>query len=247
MKFLPKWGLSLFFLLLATFAFSQKAANDSSAVKTDTLETEEVNVVDIIIQRGLMAGTNNVGDLTSLKNSSGTWFVGLGFKIPVLKNKAGFRLTPGIAWTKLNYDSVDVAKTFPDLPDGVDYNFQKHRLAYFQVPLGAYMNFSVDPKGRALIFGEAGGFVGYRIGGVLRYGENSVRDQVIRTKISNIPDMKNLQYGLYGRVGYKNVALNVQYRITDLFEKYKTDVEGNDTGILNPIFPQLEFGLTILL
>lgn len=247
MKFLVSRGLCLLLFSVCFATFGQEISSDSTSVEKNNLNTEEVNVVDIVLQRGLMVGVGNTSDETQIKNSSGSWFVGLGFKIPVLKNRAGFRLTPGLAFTKLNYDSVDVAKIFPDLPGGVDYNFQKHRLTYLQVPLGVYVNFSVDEKGRALIFGEAGGYVGYRIAGVLRHGENSVRDQQIRTKITNVADMENLQYGLYGRVGYKSIAIHAQYRITRLFNKEKTDVEGANTGIPNPAFPQLEVGISFLL
>lgn len=250
MKILSYKSLLLLLFSFCLTAFAQPNSSDSLSVRKDTFETEEINVVDIVIQRGLMLGAGNFSDLTRIKNSSGTWFVGLGFKIPVLKNKAGFRLTPGFAWTKLNYDSVDVQKVFPDLPGGVDYNFQRHRLAYFQVPLGAYVNFSTDAKGRPLIFGEAGGYVGYRVSGVLRYGENSVRDQQIRTKITNIPDTEPLQYGFYGRLGYKSFAIHAQYRITPLFSEYKTEAQGGttvNTDILNPVFPQLELGISLLL
>jgi len=121
-----------------------------------------------------------------------------------------------------------------------------------------YVNFTTDEKGRPQIFGEAGGYIGYRIGGVLRHGENrdrteqindvkKVRNQQVRTKISNIADMENIQYGLYVRAGYRNIAVFAQYRLTDLFTEFKTNVLGNNTAAKNPLFPPLEFGLTLLL
>ncbi len=244
----PK-SLILFLLIcLCSYALqAQESSGDKITTKADTMETEEVNVVDIVLQRSLMTGAKNVSELTRIKNTSGSWFVGLGFKIPVVKNKAGFRLTPGLSFVKLNYDSVDIAKTFPDLPGGVDYTFQRHRLTYFQLPLGAYVNFTTDEKGRPQIFGEAGGYLGYRLGGVLRYGEISLRDQQIRTKITNIPDMENLQYGIYGRLGYKNLAICMKYRMTRLFIPFKSDLNDNPTTVRNPIFPRLEIGLSLLL
>jgi hypothetical protein len=257
MKLILKGGLLILLFIFARTAFGQDALRDSTRSGIDSMQTEEVNVVDIIIQRGLMVGNGDTTNSTPIKNTSGTWFVGLGFKIPVIKNKAGFRLTPGLAFTKLNYDSVNVGKEFPGLIDSTeskDYFFQKHRLAYFQVPLGVYVNFTTDEKGRPQIFGEAGGYIGYRIGGVLRYGENKVRidadgeaqDQQVRTKITNIPDMEPLQYGFYGRLGYKNVAFNVNYRVPRLFKEPRTNDLGELDGT-NPLFPRLELGVTLLL
>ena len=237
MKLILKGGLLILLFIFAQTAFGQDALRDSTRSGIDSMQTEEVNVVDIIIQRSLMLGNT---DTTT-----------------AIKNKAGFRLTPGLAFTKLNYDSVNVGKEFPGLIDSTeskDYFFQKHRLAYFQVPLGVYVNFTTDEKGRPQIFGEAGGYIGYRIGGVLRYGENKVRidadgeaqDQQVRTKITNIPDMEPLQYGFYGRLGYKNVAFNVNYRVPRLFKEPRTNDLGELDGT-NPLFPRLELGVTLLL
>lgn len=255
MKLILKGGLLILLFIFAQTAFGQDALRDSTRSGIDSMQTEEVNVVDIIIQRGLMVGNRDITVSTPIKNTSGTWFVGLGFKIPVIKNKAGFRLTPGLAFTKLNHDEINSGNDFPGLKDSTkDYFFQKHRLAYAQVPLGVYVNFTTDEKGRPQIFGELGGYVGYRIGGVLRYGENKVRidadgeaqNQQVRTKITNIPDMELLQYGFYGRVGYKNVAFNVNYRDPRLFKLQRTNDLGTEVGT-NPVFPQIEMGITLLL
>ena len=247
MKLVKILSLFLIHIFICQASFAQDIPQDSSLVDTSALETEEINVIDIIFQRSLLLGATSAE--TDIKNSSGSSFVGLGFKLPLVKNKAGFRVAPGFAWMKLNYDSINKPESniFPDLTDSLGYTFQRHRISYIQLPVGIYVNFNTDEKGRPQIFGEIGGYVGYRVSRVLRYGQSSVREQQIRTKVTNIPDTRDLQYGLYGRLGYKKIAFYGQYRLERLFAPKKTDLNNVSTEILNPTFPQLELGVTILL
>jgi hypothetical protein len=248
MKRCPFLATLLLFCCLPILSQAQEAEpSQDTPLPADSLDMdlEEPNAYDLILQRSLMLGDSD--ELTDIRNSSGNWFLGLGFKLPLIRHRMGFRIQPGIAWTKINYDSVQVAKTFPDLPEGPDYSFQRHRLTYAQLPIGIYYNFTLDEEKRARVFLEAGGYVGYRLSGVLKYGENGVRDQSITTKVTNVPDMKNLQYGLYGRLGYRMIAIYGQYRLSSLFTDFKTDLDGVATSTPNPAFPQFEIGISLLL
>lgn len=233
----------LIFLLLGLLGLSSLMAQETQNDSIAPMQLEEPNRFDFIIQRSLLLGSAD--SMAVLKNSSGSWFLGLGFKLPIAHNRLGVRVQPGINWLKFNHAQNDTSKSFPNSRN--DYSVQRHRLAYVELPVGVYYNITLDEERNPKAFVEAGGFVGYGFDFVLKTKETTLRDQGVTTKTNNLPDVEPLRYGLYGRVGYRWLALHVSYRLTDVFEPFVTDIDGTVTTTPYPIFPSVQFGVTVLL
>ena len=182
--------LFLGFCLIA--CFQQIQAQDSipeRVINSDPLAVQMPNTFDFVFQRDYMLGSGDA-DTASLRGS-GSWFIGLGFKIPFADNRFGIRVTPGINWLKINYDHTDSDKQFPIIGDtvvsnlypdlstitdpevralvqeqldalasrlkNVDYELQRHRLTYVDVPVGIYANLTRDENRKGEVFVEGGG------------------------------------------------------------------------------------------
>lgn len=199
---------------------------------------DELDRFNFIVQRGILLGGSP--DFAPLRTTSGSWFLGLGFKAPLKQNRIGFRIQPGIEWLRLNYNQSTEDKQFPDT---VRYAFsQLHRIAYASLPVGFYYNLTVDSLRNAQIFIEAGGFAGYSIGSVLKYSDRNVLDQQVQTRISNVQDLQRLQYGLYLRAGYRRIAATFSYRLTDIFQAVEFA-----PGQPYPVFSRAQISLTAML
>jgi hypothetical protein len=104
------------FLLPSSFFFAQDSIPER-VINKSPLELEAANTFDFIFHRDYILGSGDA-DTASLRGS-GSWFIGLGFKIPLAKNRMGFRISPGFNWLKLNYDHTDEDKQFPVIADTV--------------------------------------------------------------------------------------------------------------------------------
>ena len=233
----------LIFLMLCFLGLYGLQAQETKKDSIPALQLEEPNRFDFILQRSILLGKADT--MATLKNSSGSWFIGLGFKLPIAQNRLGVRVQPGINWLKFNHALNDTTKSFPD--SRTDYTLQRHRLAYLEVPVGIYYNISLDEERNPKAFVEAGGFAGYGFSFVLKTKETTVRDQGLKTKTSNLPDLEALRYGVYARAGYRWFALHFSYRLTNVFEPFVTNIDGTVTTTPYPIFPSAQFGVTVFL
>jgi hypothetical protein len=107
------------FLFPLGFTFAQDSI-PARVINKSPLELEAANTFDFIVQRDYLIGSGDA-DTASLRGS-GSWFLGLGFKIPIAKNRLGFRISPRFNWLKINYDHTDEDKRFPIIADTVVSN-----------------------------------------------------------------------------------------------------------------------------
>ncbi|MEM6261781.1 MAG: outer membrane beta-barrel protein [Bacteroidota bacterium] len=252
-------------LVMVTFSIHLQAQEVDSAL---VMKVEDVSRFDLVFQRSFLLGA---ADATfPMQSTSGSYFVGLGFKFGFLNNKLGIRAQPGINWLRLNYSTND--DLFPEssiLPQdssqqNATFEIQRHRLTYFEVPLGIYFNISQDEDLNPKAFIEAGGFISYLFAEMLKEGTRANESApLIRTKtpeIAYIGSDQRLRYGLYARAGYRWFALFASLRLSDVFEpgaviRNSADeaVVGTDGELLSvpqkteDMVPQLQIGVTIFL
>lgn len=255
--------LSIILLGLLTFGniYGQEVTELEADSTTLSIEDEDFRTelpVDrasnfsLIFQRGFMLVTDKVDSVNFNGGLSGSFTLATSFKINLFKNTVGLRLQPGITWIKADYAQTN-ANTFPSVPDSFSSSWivssEKHRFTYLEMPIGIYVNLSKDEDGDTKAFIEAGGYFGYKMGGAykLKYDDTAV-DEVVTVKRTGIRDLEELRYGIYGRVGYKWIALYYSYRLTDIFQEFRTDAEtGAATSFKYPKYPEMELGISIFL
>lgn len=251
-------------------SFAQDSIPEPVINKTP-LKFDPANTFDLVIQRDFALGMGDA-DTASLRGA-GSWFVGLGFKIPLAQNRYGFRITPGFNWLKINYDHTDANKQFPIIADtvistqypdlstiedsaqratalaqlnalaailsNVDYELQRHRLTYLEVPIGFYYNFSRDEKLRSEAFIEAGGIIAFNLSNVFKFRYQNRQDQSVLSRVNEVPDVEQFRFGWYARAGYRKFAATFSYRNSYIF--------GFEKNAGRHYFPQIHMGLTYML
>ncbi|MFK7970090.1 MAG: outer membrane beta-barrel protein [Bacteroidia bacterium] len=268
---LRKYFLFAAITLFAYTGFAQQDSIPPRVMNESPLPLEVPNTFDFILQRGFLVG-NGDADTASLR-TSGSWFLGMGFKIPLANNRFGFRITPGINWLKINYDHTDGDKRFPLIADtvvsnlypdltsiedsaarstaldqlnalaarlrNVEYDLQRQRLTYIEVPIGVYFNIKKDEENKAVAFVEAGGIIAYNISGIFKYRYNNRQDQSVQSRVNEVPDVEAFRYGWYARLGYKKVSASINYRSSYIFT-FEKDLQAHK-------FPQLQLGIGVSL
>ena len=190
----------------------------------------------------LTAGESDNAPVNS--GSSGSYFMGLAFKVNLANNDVGLQFTPGINWLKLIYRQED-AKTFPS--DTTGYNIEKHRIPYAELPIGIYVNLSKDEDGDPRVFLEGGGYLGYKIGGIYKIKFDNTEGQAVKVRTGGVKDLEDWRYGFYGRLGYKRWALYGSYRLSRIFTESSSGANGLEVGADNPTFPKVEIGISVIL
>lgn len=248
--------------MVITAVFSQvipPAESDSAEKKPPLVDPKVMNLntdppskFDLVFNRGfILTGTSQ--DTVPVNGSnSGTFSIGGGIKFPLANNTFGIRLTPGVAFTQINYNQTSV-KTFPTIPDSLPFTLtsEKHRLMYVEVPLGVYFNVSRDEDNDPKLFVEAGGYFGYMMGASYSYRYNNSAGQRVKVQTRDLEKEENefqrIRYGIYGRLGYKWAALYINYRLSNVLDEFANNPPKDVVGYKNPKFPPIEVGLTIFL
>ncbi|MEO0473859.1 MAG: outer membrane beta-barrel protein [Bacteroidota bacterium] len=241
-------------LLLSLLAFPLMAQENEA--KTDSLQinpqADPPRTFSLVFDRGfLLTGSAQPDSVPISGNSSGTFFIGGGFRVPFGKNVVGLRITPGFAWTTHNYNQTS-AKSFPTVPDSLAQSLTSEsiRIGSVQLPVGVYINFSRDEDNDPKFFMELGGYAGYVTGVNYR---NRFEDGVrrVQTRIRGLEkeadEYRRLRYGLYGRLGYKWAALMIKVRLSDVYDEFANTPPNGITGYKNPKIPPIQFGFTIQL
>ncbi|MEM8887230.1 MAG: porin family protein [Bacteroidota bacterium] len=224
--------------------------------KEDNLPVDAARRFSLVFNRTLQT-TNGTADTIPLNGTgSGTFFIGGGIRIPLGGKVANIRLAPGISWTGFNYNQTNL-KRFPTFAnDSTNLSLEKHSLTHIDLPLSFYFNFSRDEDGDPRFFVELGGYASYLMAASykIRYeDENGLR---VREKIKDLhalegdnAEFERLRYGAFARVGFKWIALYLDYRLSDVFDENGGTVINPDTpaGFLNPVFEPLQIGISIFL
>lgn len=208
----------------------------------------------LVFNRGLMIANSSPDSVPLNGNSSGTYSIGGGIKINLVKNVVRLRMTPSIAWTHFNYDQTNL-KTFPTVGDSLpfDLTLEKHTLVFGELPVGLIFNLTTDEDGDPRFFVEAGGYIGYLLAAnyKTRYkDDDGLRVKEKRRDLNNLDsELEQLRYGLYGRVGYKWASLYFSFRLSDVFDEFTNPALRPIASeqYKNPIIPPMELGITIFL
>lgn len=240
--------------VLAQQTEEKPAAKEKKEKTATPLPADRASNFSLLFQRGFMLVTEKTDTVNLNGGLSGSFTVGTSFKVNLFKNVVGLRLQPGITWSKADYAQTR-ANTFPSIQDSFPANWivnsEKHRFTFLELPIGLYVNLTKDEDGDPRLFLEAGGYFGYRTGGAykLKYDEvNGEQTQTVTLKRANVPDLENLRYGIYGRFGYKWIALYYAYRLSDVFQPFRTDpATGLPTSFRYPRYAPMELGVTIFL
>ncbi|MDX2247593.1 MAG: porin family protein [Bacteroidia bacterium] len=248
-------GTFLFIVFLFTYSFSQdtiKSQPLSPALPADDLPSDPPSRFDLVFNRGLMLVSSTQDSVPISGSNSGTFFIGGGIKFPLAKNKMGIRVTPGVAFSRIQYNQTTI-KTFPTIPDSLSFTLtsEKHSLTYVELPLGFYLNISRDEDNDPKFFVEAGGYVGYLLSASYKTKYVNSDGQRVKTQVSDLEkieaEFERIRYGLYGRLGYKWASLYYSFRLSALFDEFANDPPRGGQGYKNPVIPPMEVGLTIFL
>lgn len=206
--------------------------------RSDNLPVDRPRFFNLIFNRTFQISPSNEESAGAPINSftSGNYFLGASFKTNFNHGSFGFRFQPGLAWQLLSYEQLD-AKTFPSTT--TDLDLERHRMMYLEVPVGIFVNITKDEDGDPLVHIEGGAYAGYLLNSAYKVKFQNSLGQEVKTVTKDIPDLQDVRYGLYGRVGYKWLSLYYSYRLSDLFKENTT----------NPIpgMPRMEFGFSFIL
>ncbi|MEZ4776554.1 MAG: outer membrane beta-barrel protein [Bacteroidia bacterium] len=256
-----KYIIGTFFLtvLHTVFLFSVSFSQDTIKPQplppqpaADDLPADPPSRFDLVFNRGLMLVSSTQDSVPISGSNSGTFFIGGGIKFPLANNTMGIRATPGIAFSRIQYNQTSI-KTFPTIPDSLSFTLtgEKHSLIYAELPLGFYVNISRDEDNDPKFFVEGGGYLGYLFSASYKSKYVNSDGQRVKTQISDLEkisdEFQRIRYGIYARVGYKWASLYYSFRLSALFDEFANDPPRGGAGYKNPIIPPMEVGLTIFL
>lgn len=209
--------------------------------------------IELLFNRSFLVGANRIDTVPLNTFNSGSYSLGLSFRIPLANNLVGFRLAPSISWLRLVYNQ-SANKTFPTLADtlGPPLDRERHQLTALDLPVSFYYNITRDEDRDPRFFLEVGGYVGYLIGANYkqRYDDSDIR---VTNRLGQLQRLEGqferLRYGLFGRVGFKWISLYANYRLTRVFGEFthpELRPRASDS-FRNPEIPPLELGVSILL
>ncbi|MEM9984524.1 MAG: outer membrane beta-barrel protein [Bacteroidota bacterium] len=257
-------GILCFILGIGMHAL--QAQVDSTVVDTSGFESfekeqkkrppsyEDAKRFNLLFTRGLMLGATSLDSVPINGLGSGTFQLQAGFKLHLPGNLVGFRLSPGITWTRLAYNQNDL-KTFPTIEDslGLSLERERHLITYLELPISVFVNITKDEDGDSELFLEAGGFVGYLLSGNYkrRYPDGNDLDVVFTERGLQRLDSEwePLQYGVFGRIGYKWAAVYYRFRLTSLLDEFTNPLRRpiDSEAYRNPPFPPMELGISVFL
>lgn len=227
----------------------------------ESMDAESVKVGDdrarnfsLVFNRGLMLTGASPDTVPLNGNSSGSYSIGGGIRIPIIKDAVRLRVTPSISWTHFTYDQTNL-KTFPTVADSLpqQLTLEKHTLMFGGLPVGVMINMSRDEDGDPRFFVEMGGYVGYLLGANYKTRYKDSEGLRVKNKRRDLEGIENeferLRYGLYARAGYKWASLYFSFRLSDVFDEF-TNPSLRPTsfeGYRNPKIPPMEIGISVFL
>lgn len=226
----------LFYCLICSYLKAQHPASIGSKNRPE-------QYFDLILVRGSILNPGKIDTAILSSPASGSLFIGSGIRIPVIKKLLHLHLQPGFSWTRLVYEQ-QLSKRFPN---SSIFDKEKHSLFYGEFPIGLQLTFPRQRTAKTAYMIEGGGYAGYLISGsYITLSENALGQQV-RQRIRQLRDTDPLRYGVYGRIGYGKLIVQVNYRLSPFFDPFRTEPDGTDSHFRIPEFSQLELGIGIKL
>jgi len=244
-----KFALTIFLFLFSLQQSYGQSGNENIALpKNDRVPVAGSEKVDLILSRTFLVESPDGVSLN--QGRSGTYSIGIGYGIPLGK-AVEIKLEPRLTWQKLVFTDKDTTgKYFPSPTAGPDYIFEKMRMSYIEVPLGLKLKLArnIEDKYKFLI--EAGFSFGFNVGSTFKSrfeidtNNNGNNDGLITSKVTNIPEVAELRYGPFGRIGTNWISLYGFYRMSNIFNEGQ--LFQTTTGLrAYPQFSNLELGLSI--
>ncbi len=239
-------------ILISLFSFmnlhAQTSDQNIAQPRDSDIPVAGSEKVDLIFSRTFMFGDAN-GTAYS-EGRSGSYSLGIAYGIPIGGRVFEIKIEPRVTWQKLVFTSADSGKVFPSAIYGSNYVYEKLRMSYVEVPLGIKIKGARNAEDKYKFLFEAGFSFGFNVGSTAKTrlevdsdgsGDLDARQTV---KVNNIPDLEELRYGPYARLGTNWISIYGFYRMTDIFDASSQFPSVN--GDINyPSFPKLELGLSI--
>jgi len=251
------------FLLLGSFMLTSLQAQEvidttqiPQTIKEDNLPVDMARRFSLVFNRGFQLVDKQNDSIPINGASSGTFFLGGGIRIPLIKQTVGIRLTPGISWTNISYNQTNFKK-FPSVAsDTINLSVEKHGLTHIDLPVSFFFNLTRDEDGDPRIFLEIGGYASYLMAASYRIKYEDANGLRVKEKIRDLhslegdkAEFERLRYGMFARAGFKWFALYLDYRLSDVFDEFSGTIINPQTspGFRNPILEPLQIGISIFL
>lgn len=199
---------------------------------------------DLIWGQGRFLDQLETDTIPIMLGKSGSMFIGAGISIDLLPKRMGLRFQPGLTWTHIRYAQTP-GKSFPS--PYTDYEQESQLITYASLPIGLFANLSQDRKGKPGIFVEAGAYLGYKIGSRYKTRRTNNRDQQVKEITRGLPDLQTYRYGLYAEIGYQKAAVQLNYRLSDIFTPFRSNPDNSPSAYKNPTLSAYEIGLVLIL
>jgi len=244
----------VFMLALLPFWASAQDSDDElppTIARRDTIKpawtVRQGEKFDLVFNTGYLLTATTMPDSAPTNLLSGTTFVGLSFNY-VLNKTWALKAQPGVAFYKLNFSS-NRAKTFPT--SDTSLSREKLRAFYIEVPIGVMAALSRDQDGRLQTWAELGATFGFRFNSSLKTSSTDANGNTYKLRLDGIKGFAPFRAGLYGKLGYKLIAVWAFYRLTDVFEPgagYDAVQGVRRAGTAKfPEPPRFELGISIVL
>lgn len=192
---------------------------------------------DLVFNRTFLGGTVKNG--YSLKNTSGTTFIGTSFNFH-LNQRFSVRTQPGVAFVKFNLENDSTAQVQFVPATVTDFRF---RVFYLELPVAFGISFRGDSATQYAVKSllELGVAAGYRVSSSLKYETdvNGLPSKVLTNDVYTTA-LERYRLGAFLRFNYRFFGLMVYYRFSDIFK-----ASASSSGASYPEFPPLEIGLSI--
>lgn len=211
------------FLLLAyisVFAFSGISQDEASVDSTRRMMNEQI-IVDIN-----WLSCMNYPDEINLKPTSSEFI--LSYLHPLFGKKNKFSMATGLALSAQNIKSdaylVRSANDEPEFilfDDSISYKTNKLATVFVDIPIEFRLRTrnNIHQKNFKLSFG---GKIGYLLKSYHKYAGDDYRftsSTTTKFKEYRIPYLNKLHYGVFAKIFYGKLGVNVNYALSTLFEK----------------------------
>ena len=109
--------------------------------------------------------------------------------------------------------SDESAYIFGKIPDNLDYKVNKLSLNFITAALEIRIRSNENKRRERFKFSFG------ITAGILIQSHTKYEDKNGKIKLYNVEHLNNFQYGVHGRLGYSNYAINGYYSLVDVFEK----------------------------
>lgn len=210
---------------------------DSKKPKTKRFTTRWF-MLDVGLATLLEDGSFNLTTPELELNQGRSWDINLHIfrqRIGFARNHVNLMYGMSVDFNHFNFDSNSVLVADTNVvtfrtPDNVNYNKNKLRTTYLEVPV--LLNFNTNPRKSSRSVRVSGGVYG---GLLVRAKTKQKSDSFGKTTDKDNYNLNRFRYGIVGELGLGPVNLYAKYQLNSMFE--------NDQA--GPVYP-LTFGITVI-